>query len=57
MWGGDFINKRNFIIYGSYLTVLVILAMAVTVFGLDKKIALWATVIMGATLMALWPRW
>ncbi|MHB8171291.1 MAG: hypothetical protein ACYDG6_07085 [Thermincolia bacterium] len=57
MWGGDLINKRNFLIYGSYLAVLAILAVAVTVFGMDKKIALWATVIIGAMLIALWPRW
>jgi len=44
-------------IYGAYLALLAIVAVAVTVFGIDKKIGLWATIIIGAVLMCFWPRW
>lgn len=50
-------NKRNLIIYGIFLAILAVIAIAVKFLGLSPKIGLWAAVIAAAGWAIFWPRW
>lgn len=50
-------NKRNYIIYGTYLAVMVIIAIAVKFLGLPTKIGMWAALAVAVGLAVFWPRW
>ncbi len=50
-------NKRNYVIYGTYLAVLVVIALAVKFLGLPAKIGFWAALAAAAGWAIFWPRW
>lgn len=55
--GVTHMNKRNFVIYGSYLAVLAVVAIAVKFFGLPAKAGLWTALAVAVGLAIFWPRW
>lgn len=55
--GVTIVHKRNFIIYGTYLAVMALIAIAVKFLGLSAKIGLWAALAFAVVLAIFWPRW
>lgn len=50
-------HKKNLLIYGTYLVVMALIAVAVKFLGLPTKIGLWAALGVAVGLAVFWPRW
>ena len=54
--GGGTMKKKGFIIYGSYLGVIGIIALAMQNFGLSTTAGLWIALIVAVGYAITWPR-